>query len=451
MARKELGALAVSTITERGIHFVGGVTGLALNVTKYGSRSWVLRYQVNRKRRDMGLGAYPSVSLAQARESARGARELLRQGIDPVEHAKAARRRLIVGRATAIEFAKAATMYIDTHERGWRNVKHAQQWRNTIDAYANPVIGKIAIQDIDVAMVKRILDPIWSSKNETASRLRGRIESVIDWAITMGYRSSANPARWKGHLEYLLASPSKVAPRAHQPALPYVDMPAFMATLRNEHGVSARALAFLVLTATRSGEVRKATWDEFDFEKAIWTIPAARMKGGREHRVPLTDQALELVKFQHETAFCEYVFPSPQRSRDPDAIGAPLSDMALTAVMRRMNLEKKAVPHGFRSTFRDWTSETTMHDGTVAEMALAHTIRNKVEAAYRRGDLFEKRRQLMQDWANFVLGSNGSHEVNDTVSAAPTTQSHKERWATVSAAYAPKLGHRAISQWGATT
>lgn len=445
MAKKELGALAVSGITERGIHFVGGVKGLALNVTKYGSRSWVLRYQIAGKRRDMGLGAFPSVSLAQARESARGARELLRQGVDPVEHARAARQRLVVEQETAVTFAETAAVYISTHEKSWRNAKHAQQWRNTIETYAAPVIGKVAVRDIDVPMVKRIFEPIWTSKNETASRLRGRIESIIDWAITMGYRSSANPARWKGHLEHLLPARSKVAQRAHQPALPYADMPSFMAVLRQQHGVSARALEFLILTATRSGEVRKATWGEFDLDKAVWTIPAERMKGGREHRVPLSAAALALVAAQRDTAFCEYVFPSPNRPRDPDAIGAPLSDMALTAVMRRMSLEQKAVPHGFRSTFRDWASETTTHDGNVAEMALAHAIRNKVEAAYRRGDLFEKRRQLMQDWADFVLAGGVPSYADKAVSATPVSPRYNARWANAEAANSPALQHRISS------
>ena len=411
MKSKELSALAVASIKNRGIHFVGGVTGLALNVTKYGSRSWVMRYQIKGRRRDMGLGAYPSVTLAQARESARAAREVLRQGMDPVEHARAARQRLIVEQETAVVFADAATHYIATHEHGWRNAKHAQQWRNTIETYANPVIGKVALRDIDVAMVRRILEPIWTTKNETASRVRGRIESIIDWGITMGYRSAANPARWKGHLEHLLAQPSKVARRTRQPALPYADMPAFMQALRKQHNTSARALEFLILTGVRSGEVRNATWSEFDLDKAVWTIPAERMKGGREHRVPLSEQALRLVRAQQEVSFCSFVFPSPNRPRDPEADGAALSDMALTAVMRRMALTQKAVPHGFRSTFRDWVSETTTHSNEVAEMALAHSIRNKVEAAYRRGDLFEKRRQLMQEWADFVLRQQPSPNV----------------------------------------
>ena len=411
MKAKEMSALAVASIKSRGIHFVGGVTGLALNVTKYGSRSWVMRFQIKGKRRDMGLGSYPSVTLAQARESARAAREVLRQGMDPVEHARAARQRLIVEQETAVVFADAATHYIATHEHGWRNAKHAQQWRNTIDTYANPVIGKVPLRDIDVAMVRRILEPIWTTKNETASRVRGRIESIIDWGITMGYRSAANPARWKGHLEHLLAQPSKVARRTRQPALPYADMPAFMQALRKQHNTSARALEFLILTGVRSGEVRNATWSEFDLDKAVWTIPAERMKGGREHRVPLSEQALRLVRAQQEVSFCSFVFPSPNRPRDPEADGAALSDMALTAVMRRMALTQKAVPHGFRSTFRDWVSETTTHSNEVAEMALAHSIRNRVEAAYRRGDLFGKRRQLMQEWADFVLRQQPSPNV----------------------------------------
>ena len=414
MAAKEMGALAVAGISDRGIHFVGGVKGLALNVTKYGSRSWVMRYQTHGRRRDMGLGAYPSVTLAQAREAARQARDKLRQGIDPIEDARSARNRLIVEQNTAVSFADAALRYVEAHEHGWRNAKHAQQWRNTLTTYANPVIGNVPARDIDTAMVLRVLEPIWTIKNETATRVRGRIESILDWAITMGYRTAANPARWKGHLEHLLARPSKVAQRSRQPAMPYAAMPAFMPSLRQQQSMSARALEFLILTGTRSGEVRKATWDEFDLEKAVWTIPAGRMKAGKEHRVPLADAALRLLQALHDTHFCDYVFPSPHSARNPALLGAPLSDMALTAVLRRMQLQEHAVPHGFRSTFRDWISETTTYPNEVAEMALAHTIPNKAEAAYRRGDLFEKRRQLMQDWADFLADAPDAVHANTT-------------------------------------
>jgi integrase len=398
--RKELGALAVGNIHRRGINFVGGVTGLAVNVIKSGSRSWVLRYQVGGKRRDMGLGGYPDVTLAQAKERARVARSLLAQGLDPIEHSRAARSKMISERATALTFSQAADQYIETHESTWRNAKHAQQWRNTIAAYATPAMGKVLVRDVDLPQVLSVLEPIWKTKTETASRLRGRLESVLDWATARGYRSGPNPARWKGLLDKLLPAPGKIAKTDHHRALPFADLPAFMKLLAVQDGLGARALEFTILTACRSGEVRGAKWDEFDLDAGIWTVPESRMKAGKEHRVPLSDAAMVIVRTQKEYAFCEYVFPSSHRARNSESEGAPLSDMTLSAVLRRMKVA--AVPHGFRSTFRDWCAEVTDYPRDVAEMALAHAIGNKVEAAYRRGDLFEKRKQLMQDWANFA-------------------------------------------------
>jgi integrase len=398
--RKELGALAVGNIHRRGINFVGGVTGLAVNVIKSGSRSWVLRYQVGGKRRDMGLGGYPDVTLAQAKERARVARSLLAQGLDPIEHSRAARSKMISERATALTFSQAADQYIETHESTWRNAKHAQQWRNTIAAYATPAMGKVLVRDVDLPQVLSVLEPIWKTKTETASRLRGRLESVLDWATARGYRSGPNPARWKGLLDKLLPAPGKIAKTDHHRALPFADLPAFMKLLAVQDGLGARALEFTILTACRSGEVRGAHWDEFDLDAGIWTVPESRMKAGKEHRVPLSDAAMVIVRTQKEYAFCEYVFPSSHRARNSESEGAPLSDMTLSAVLRRMKVA--AVPHGFRSTFRDWCAEVTDYPRDVAEMALAHAIGNKVEAAYRRGDLFEKRKQLMQDWANFA-------------------------------------------------
>jgi integrase len=408
-SRKELGALAVSNIKRRGINFVGGVTGLAVNVIESGSRSWILRYQVGGKRRDMGLGGYPSVTLAQAKEAARTARALLAQGIDPIEHSRAARSKLISERGTAITFAQAASQYIETHESSWRNVKHAQQWRNTIEAYATPIIGKVLVRDVALPQVLSILEPIWKTKTETASRLRGRIESILDWATARGYRTGPNPACWKGLLDKLLPAPGKIAKSDHHRALPFADLAKFMKLLAAQDGLGARALEFTILTACRSGEVRGAKWEEFDLESGIWTVPAGRMKAGKEHRVPLSDAALTIVKTQKEYAFCEYVFPSSHRARNSDSEGAPLSDMTLSAVLRRMKVA--AVPHGFRSTFRDWCAETTDYPREVAEMALAHAIGNKVEAAYRRGDLFDKRKQMMQDWADYVSTINVDGQV----------------------------------------
>ncbi len=406
-SRKELGALAVINIKRRGTNFVGGVTGLAVNVIESGSRSWILRYQVGGKRRDMGLGGYPSVTLAQAKDAARTARALLAQGIDPIEHSRAARSKLISERAAAIAFAQAASQYIETHESGWRNAKHAQQWRNTIEAYATPIIGNVLVRDVALPQVLSILEPIWKTRTETASRLRGRMESVLDWATARGYRTGPNPARWKGLLDKLLPAPGKIAKTGHHRALPYADLGKFMKLLAAHDGLGARALEFTILTACRSGEVRGAKWDEFDLEAGVWTVPEGRMKAGKEHRVPLSDAALAIIKTQKDHAFCEYVFPSSHKARNSESAGAPPSDMTLSAVLRRMTVA--AVPHGFRSTFRDWCAETTDYPREVAEMALAHAIGNKAEAAYRRGDLFEKRKQMMQDWADFAyVGDNAT-------------------------------------------
>ncbi len=396
---RELGALAVSNIRRRGYTAVGGVLGLGINVTQTGSRSWVLRYHVGGRRRDMGLGSYPSVTLAQAREAARAARSKLAQGTDPISAARAARSQLQADQACAITFSQGALKYIETHEHGWRNAKHAQQWRNTIETFANPVMGRILIQDVSLPHVLAVLEPIWCTKTETATRLRGRIEAILDWATARGYRTEANPARWKGLLDMLLPAPNKVAKTDHHRAAPYADMPEVMKQLVRQEGMGSSALRFLILTACRSGEVRHARWSEFDLVERLWTIPAGRMKAGKEHRVPLSDAAIDIIEKQKAISIGEFVFPSPNRSKVGGFGGAPLSDMTLTAVLRRMGVN--AVPHGFRSTFRDWCAEQTDYPNEVAEMALAHTVSNKVEAAYRRGDLYGKRKKLMQDWADY--------------------------------------------------
>ena len=420
--RKELGAAQVAALWRRGSNHVGGVRGLVLNVTMYGSRSWVLRYQVAGKRRDFGLGSYPSVTLADAREAARMARAKLAQGIDPIEDARRARARLIAEIHTGMTFGDAAKRYIASHEKGWKNAKHAQQWQRSLDMYATPVLGKVPVRDISLAMVLKVLEPIWASMTETATRLRGRIESVIDWAIARGYRTDSNPARWKGLLDKLLPAPGKVAKTRHFEALAYGQLPAFVGQLVTLEGMGAKALMFVILTAARSGEVRGAIWEEIDLAARVWTIPAERMKASKAHRVPLSDAAIALLQEMKALAQAAgrttgraYVFPSPN-SRDPE-LGSPLSDMTLTAVLRRLKLE--AVPHGFRSTFRDWCAEQTDYPNEVAEMALAHAVGNKVEAAYRRGDLFGKRQQLMQDWADYALGRGVGAMTGGHGSASP--------------------------------
>ena len=389
---KELGAMAVSKLTEPGLYFVGEVQGLALHITKPGARSWVLRVVIASKRREMGLGNYPGVTLAHARQKARDARELIRQGVDPIERLRTARSAMQAAAAAALTFEQCALAYVSAHRESWKNPKHIQQWENTLAQYAYPVMGSLLVRDVELPHVLAVLKPIWTGKTETATRLRGRIEQVLDWATVREYRQGLNPARWRGHLDKLLPKPGKVAKVEHHPAVPVSEVGAFMGRLRVADGMGARALEFAVLTAARSGEVRAAEWSEIDRQAKIWTVPAARMKAGKEHRVPLSDAALALLDSLPKVAGNSLVFPAPR--------GGVLSDMTLTAVMRRMGLE--AVPHGFRSTFRDWAAERTNYPREAAEMALAHTIGDKVEAAYRRGDLIEKRRRMMAEWAAFT-------------------------------------------------
>jgi integrase len=390
---KELSAIEVSRLTAPGLHFVGSVSGLALQVTGSGARSWILRATVGTRRRDIGLGGFPDVTLAGAKESARIARAKIKEGIDPVEESKAKRSALEAIQASAITFGEAAAKFIAAHESGWKNAKHAGQWTATLETYAFPTIGKIRVSEIETAHVITILESIWTTKTETASRLRGRIESVLDWATVRGYRKGENPARWRGHLDKLLPARSKVQKVEHHAALDYRDVGAFMVELRKAEGMGAKALEFAILTAARSGEVRGATWSEIDEQAAVWTIPAERMKAEKEQRVPLSDSAVELLRNLPRIEGTEFVFPNSKEK--PTA----LSDMTLTAVLRRMDMTVTA--HGFRSTFRDWAGETTAYPREVIEHALAHQIRDKAEAAYARGTLFDKRRRLMADWAKY--------------------------------------------------
>lgn len=411
---EELSPLAVSRLNKPGLHFVGGVAGLALQVLPSGGRSWVLRAMVGGKRRDMGLGGFPDVTLAGARELARGARVKIRAGVDPIEESRTARELLKLAQANAVPFERAALSYIETHEASWHNAKHTQQWRNSLAKYAYPHIGHVLVRDIELPHILSVLEPIWRTKTETATRVRSRVEAVLGWATVKGYREGLNPARWKDHLDNLLPAPGKIAKEKHHPALPIADVGAFMVDLRKQAGVGARALEFGILTAARSGEIRGAVWSEIDFDAAEWSIPAERMKMKSEHKVPLSDAAVGLLKamrvasdtngYQPEPAADALVFPAPR--------GGMLSDGTLNAVISRMNdsqtprwIDSKdgrtVVQHGFRSTFRDWVSERTNYSNQVAEMALAHAIGDKVEAAYRRGDLFQKRRHLMADWAVF--------------------------------------------------
>lgn len=393
MGRKaeELGALAVSRIKDPGLHFVGGVAGLALQVEATGARSWILRYMIAGRRRDMGLGGFPDVTLASARELAREARLKIKGGQDPIEEGRKARSALMASRAKNVTFKACAEAYIEAHGPSWKNAKHRAQWSATLETYAYPHFGELLVRDVELPHVLAALKPIWTTKTETATRVRGRIESVLDWATTQEYRTGLNPARWKGHLSNMLAAPQRVAKREHHKALAIDAMGAFMKTLRAAPELSARALEFGILTAARPGETRGAVWDEIDLAAGIWQIPGERMKAGKDHRVPLSPQVVKLLQALPRFTDNNLVFPSPR--------GKMMSDMSLTALMRRLDVN--AVPHGFRSTFRDWAAERTAYPGDMAEMALAHTISDKVEAAYRRGDMFEKRRRMMSDWADF--------------------------------------------------
>ena len=393
---KELTPLAVSKLRRTGLHAVGGINGLGLKVMPAGTRAWVLRTVVAGKRREYGVGSYPTVTLASARERARAMLDQLFAGIDPAVTKKQAKSALAAQRAKAVNFKTLAEQYIAQHEAGWKNAKHAAQWTSTLETYAFPTIGNMVAADIDTPSVLRVLQPIWTDKSETASRLRGRIEAVLDFATAKGLREGPNPARWKGNLALTLPAKRKVSTVKHHPAVPVKDMPSFFKALRSREGMAARALEFVTLTAARSGEVRGAQWSEIDFGKKVWTVPATRMKNKREHRVPLSKQAIALLKSLDSSEAGGLVFSG----RKPTT---KLSDMALTAVMRRMEIE--AVPHGLRSSFRDWVGEETAYPREVAEMALAHSVGNAVEAAYRRGDLFEKRRAMMQDWCHFLLGA----------------------------------------------
>ncbi|MDO9637604.1 MAG: integrase arm-type DNA-binding domain-containing protein [Pseudotabrizicola sp.] len=417
---EELGPLDVKRLTHAGgkgnaLVAVGGVAGLYLQLTPKNGKTWILRMRIGDRRRDIGLGGFPTVTLALAREKARTARAKVEAGIDPVEERKAARATLVAERKRGMLFSDAVDKALGAKLDAFKNEKHRKQWRATLDAYALPELGQMAVQDIGVQDVLRVLQPIWQTKTETASRLRGRIEAVLSWATVSGHRSGDNPARWGGNLKELLPAASAVAVTGNHPALALGDAAAWFADLRTREGFGARAVEFAALTAARSGEVRGAVWDEIDLEAAIWTIPAARMKMKREHRVPLTPVAAALLEALPRLDGTALVFPA--------AKGGQLSDMTLSATMRRIHEAAKegagggddtgyldprnkrpAVPHGLRSTFRDWAAEKTQYPGDMAEVALAHRISSAVEAAYRRGDMVEKRRRMMADWADFLTG-----------------------------------------------
>lgn len=381
------GAREVRLLTEVKLHQVGTVPGLGLSISKSGAKSWILRTTIGARRSDIGLGSYPAITLAKAWELARETLAVIRAGADPVAERRA--------KQSKVEwtFKRSALAYIDGHEASWKNAKHSQQWRNSLQTYVYPIFGDKHVRDVGMGDVINAIEPNWTGKNETMVRVRNRIELVLSWAAARGYRAKENPAAWRGNLDQVLPKPSKVNNRAHHPAMPIDSVHGFVATLRTVTSGAAQCLEFVILTACRSGEARLASWAEFDLNAALWSIPGERMKSGRSHRVPLSPPVLKLLLAMPKFEGTALVFPG----RD---VTKPLSDMSLTAIMRRMKLE--AVPHGFRSTFSDWCAERTAYPAEVREMALAHAIGNGTEEAYRRGDLFEKRRNLMNDWAKFV-------------------------------------------------
>jgi integrase len=403
-----LTALAVERAKKKpGLLADGG--GLYLQVTSNGA-SWIYRFMLNGRSREMGLGPLSLFGLQDARAKALDARRLRHAGVDPIEARNAVRAAGRILEAKAITFRQCAEGYIKAHRTGWRNTKHAGQWEATLATYADPIIGALPVQSIDTGLVMKVLEQelrdrtdravaMWRARPETASRLRGRIESILDWAKVRGYREGENPARWRGHLDKLLPPRAKVRKVEHHAALPYSELPNFMIALQAQEGVAARAMEFLILCAARTGEVIGARWGEIDIPEKLWTVPPERMKAEKEHRVPLADRALAIIaemkalREEGQDTSDAFVFPGGKH-------GKPLSNMAFLMLLRRMKREDLTA-HGFRSTFRDWAAERTNFASEVVEMALAHAVSSKVEAAYRRGDMFEKRRGLMNEWAKY--------------------------------------------------
>jgi integrase len=386
----------IQNLNRVGRHTDDKTKGLHIWVKPTGQKYWVFRYTLNGKRQGMGLGAFQDVGLREAREKAVEARNTVNKGISPIQVKKQASRREESSKAPT--FADFAHDYIETMKPKWRNEKHGKQWESTIKTYAYPVIGEMPLDEIDTTHILQILQPIWLTKSETASRIRGRIERILSASITRKYRSGVNPAIWKGHLENLLPQPK--SSDKHHEALPYEELPQFMATLREMDSLTALALEFTILNASRTSEVIKGLRSEV--RDSVWTIPGSRMKTGKTHQVPLCQRSLDILTVaKSQEPDSQYLF-----SRD----GKHLSNMAMLMMVRRLRVGLTV--HGFRSTFRDWISEETEHSPEVAEMALAHTIGNKVERAYRRGNLMEPRRRLMNDWASFCITGSWGNVIN---------------------------------------
>ncbi|MBV0932366.1 tyrosine-type recombinase/integrase [Marinobacterium weihaiense] len=398
---RELSATEVRRLVEPGRYPVGGVAGLLLQVTSTGARSWLLRTKVGDKRRDIGLGGFPDVTLAGARQKARDVKEQIMAGIDPVAERKAHRDAIRAAQAKALSFEEAARRCHDARKDEFSNPKHRQDWINSLERHAFPELGELPVDAIELPHVLKVLEPIWKAKTETATRVRQRVESVLSWATVSGHRIGENPARWPDNLDQLLPTPSKIRKVKHHKALPWQEVPAFWADLRQRDGMGARALEFILLTAARSGEVRFATWDEIDLAAKIWTVPAERMKARKDHRVPLSESAIELLQRTPRMEGSKLLFTAPR--------GNPLSDMSISAVCKRMEVD--ATPHGFRSCFKDWARSRTAYPDEVSELALAHVNSDATRAAYARDELLPQRTRMMADWAKFLSESTLNGEV----------------------------------------
>jgi integrase len=424
-AKRSFTAKSIENLKELGSHVDPGCEGLYLQITQGAqglNKSWIFRYtsptrtQKNNvgklARRELGLGSTRDRSLTEARIKVGDLRKLILEGVDPKEAKDEVKKLRILNASRKITFSDAATKYIEAKKHEWKNEKHKTQWVNTINTFVNPIIGSLPISCINTNLVikvfeqpihdknNKVLGTFWNTRTETATRTRQRIESIIDWAKAREYFTGENPARYEGHLSSLLPNPSKIAKVKHHPALPYKNIAAFAAELRSKKTAAALALEFLILTATRTSEVINATWIEFDLKEKVWVIPSERMKAGKEHRVPLSKRAMEILRALQQPNMSEnqHVFLSRVTKKGP----TPMSNMALLALMKKMPNYSSYVPHGFRSTFRDWASETTNYQNETVEIALAHTIQNKTEASYRREDQLDKRRLLMNDWNNYI-------------------------------------------------
>ncbi|SNC74489.1 Integrase [Marinobacter sp. es.048] len=421
---KELSATEVRRLTHavskttgkpyNALHSVGGVSGLLLQVTPSNAKSWIYRTQIAGKRRSIGLGAFPDVTLTQARDKARETRDKIAAGIDPVQEKQANRRALLAARLSTVTFADAMADYIDMKAKEFRNPRQRQQWENSLNTYAIPHIGKVPVREIELPHIKAVLDPIWHEKTETANRVRARMENILGWCAIHGYRSNENPAKWQGYLDEVYPSPEKIKKKGHFTALSVDAMPNFMAALKKRTGTSARALEFLILTAARTNEVigdkriNKAgvTWQEIDLRQKIWTVPADRMKSGKGHRVPLSEAAVDLLKGMTPGDPDSLIFPGSK--------GGIPSNNFLTKLIERMDF--KITTHGFRSTFKDWARENTAYRDEVSELALAHVNSDATRAAYARSELIDKRRLLMADWERFCSHGDKKQEGGKVIS-----------------------------------